>query len=97
MLEKLPFQNQLLKHIQVTDASKRTSCTFQNVVYLVEIFPALLELNPAMITLDSLEDEFLSYQSHIFPEGILIEQEPDTAWHQIGSIKGVTGQLMFQI
>ena len=94
MLQKLPFKSELLHHIKVADLSNREASNFENLEYFLQKFPCLLSQNGGF-SKDTLESEFLKYQSFPLTQEIVQCKEIDTAWFNISQVKGFDDKYLF--
>ena len=85
MLFKFPLSDDLLKHAEVVDITKRETMTFSSVKYFAQRMQCLGFSKAER--LDELEKEFMSFQLQEFPEEISTCQRADKQWHLIGNMK----------
>ena len=94
MLSKFPYQDEVLINAAVADISSRVKQDFSSIRFFINRHPCLLpgvDTEPRLM--DSLENEFTSYQITKFE---LTDETIDKSWYAIGQMKDANGCLRFQ-
>ena len=101
MIKKFPFNDPVLINAEVASICNRQSHSFNQLKYFTDRFSCLLPMNMSETvdtTLDSLQNEFNSYQVTVLPDSCMKAKRIDEAWHIISEIKDpVTGLAKFQL
>lgn len=88
MKQKLPLNDELLKHAEVCDVANRKMAKSSDLLFFLKKFPCLI---PEGATIDSLLEQFASYQIQNIDSCIEDSDRIDETWVRIGSYKNESG------